>query len=245
MNSNIALVIDTTTRYSDAWGPCFGRLKKYFPENIKKYVFVNPTDHVFDEGFYQVNYDDSESYRNQFLSCIKKVEEPYILYTSEDYILYDQVSEDKINQLVKVLSEDSSYNSIKLIKGGEKASERYKPESYDDLYIIDNQDSNFFAQQASIWRTRDFEKIFEASPPNNTRMQQEPGGSQVCRDLGFNILQCYNQEPLRGMAHHDSSTYPYVATAIVKGMWNVSEYPEELKEVFNEYGVDYRKRGIR
>ena len=193
---------------------------------------------------YQVNYDDSESYRNQFLSCIKKVQEPYILYTSEDYILYDQVKEDKINQLVKVLSEDSDYNSIKLIKGGEKASERYKPESYDDLYIIDNQDSNFFAQQASIWRTRDFEKIFEASPANNTRMQQEPG-SQVCRDLGFNILQCYNQEPLRGMAHHDSSTYPYIATAIVKGMWNVSEYPEELKEVFNEYSIDYKERGIR
>ena len=81
---------------------------------------MNPTDHVFDEGFYQVNYDDSESYRNQFLSCIKKVQEPYILYTSEDYILYDQVKEDKINQLVKVLSEDSDYNSIKLIKGGEK-----------------------------------------------------------------------------------------------------------------------------
>ena len=97
--------------------PCFGRLKKILPESIK-IRFVNPTDHVFDEGFYQVNYDDSESYRNQFLSCIKKVQEPYILYTSEDYILYDQVKEDKINQLVKVLSEDSDYNSIKLIKGG-------------------------------------------------------------------------------------------------------------------------------
>ena len=43
------------------------------------------------------------------------------------------------------------------------------------------------------------------------------------------------------MAHHDSSTYPYIATAIVKGMWNVSEYPEELKEVFNEYSIDYKE----
>ena len=31
-------------------GSVFWENKKYFPESIKKYVFVNPTDHVFDEG---------------------------------------------------------------------------------------------------------------------------------------------------------------------------------------------------
>ena len=81
MNKEIALVIDTNSRYGDVWDACFGRLEKHFPKTIKKYVFTDSVDYEFQENYQQINYDDTDSYRNQFLSCIKQVAEPYFLYT--------------------------------------------------------------------------------------------------------------------------------------------------------------------
>ena len=244
MNKNIALVIDTTSRYMDAWGACFGRLGKHFPHEIKKYVFTDPVEYDFEDGYQVVNYNNDDSYRNQFLSCLKEVEEPYILYSSEDYVLYDDVSLEKIKSFVEALKKDPDYSFIKLIRGPETLLGSYKPEEHGDLFVINSADSNFFAQQASIWKTADFIKVFEASPPENGRMQQEPGGSDICRSLGFAGLQCYNGEPLRGLCHHDSTVYPYIATAIVKGRWNVSEYRNELNKVFIEYDINPLHRGI-
>lgn len=242
----IALIIDTNSRYADAWPPCFGRLKKHFPRDIKKYVFVDPDKGELPDDLHPIYYDDSDSYRNQFLGCLKEIEEPFILYSSEDYILYDDVDPRLLHSLVDLMEGSAGWcNSIKLIRGPEALTGQYKPAQYDNLHIIDRTDNNFFAQQASIWRTSDLIKLFESSPSSNGRMEQEPGGSEICRNLGFNILQYYNGEPLRGVAHCDSTAYPYIATAIVKGEWNVSEYPAELKKVFVEYDIDPSGRGSR
>lgn len=237
MNNNISLIVDTNSNYSDVWTSCFSRLDKYC-KDIKKYAFVDDSSDL-PENIIPIIYDNNESYRNQFLSCIKKVPEKYILYTSEDYILYDYVDLKKINELCKLL-DDTDFNFVKLIKG----SENVFPYS-ENLFEIDTKDKNFFAQQASIWNTRDFEKIFETAPGNNTRMQHEPMGSSICRSLGYRGLQYYSGTPKRGIAHYDSSIYPYIATAVVKGLWNFSEYAEELSEVFKEYGIDYTLRGLR
>jgi len=244
MNKDIALVIDTTSRYMDVWDACFGRLRQHFPDEIKKYVFTDPVEYDFDKGYQVVNYDNRDSYRNQFLNCLREIEEPYILYSSEDYVLYDDVSLEKIKSLVGALKKDPDYSFIKLIRGPETLLGRYNLQEHDDLFVINSADSNFFAQQASIWKTSDFIKVFEASPSENGRMQQEPGGSAICRSLGLAGLQCYNGEALRGLCHHDSTVYPYIATAVVKGQWNVSEYRNELNKVFSEYSINPLLRGI-
>ena len=36
----------------------------------------------------------------------------------------------------------------------------------------------------------------------------------------------------RGKFHYDSSVYPYVCTAVIKGKWNFKEYKKELYEIF-------------
>jgi hypothetical protein len=46
----------------------------------------------------------------------------------------------------------------------------------------------------------------------------------------------------RGMHHYDSSTYPYIATAIVKGKWYTSDYPE-IKELLKTYKIEISERG--
>ena len=47
MIENLALVIDSTSKYSDVWPPYFGQLNKFFPNDIKKYLF---TDKYWDVG---------------------------------------------------------------------------------------------------------------------------------------------------------------------------------------------------
>lgn len=237
MKENIALIIDTNSNYSDVWPPCFGRLRKHIP-SVKKYAFTDRKEGI-PSDIIPILYDNNESYRNQFLSCIKQVSEEYIIYTSEDYILFDDVNIREIEKISEVLDK-TEYSFCKFIKGPEDT--RYLK---DDLFIIDQDSSNFFAQQASLWNTRDFQKIFEAAPSNNTRMQHEPQGSDLCRQLGIKGLQHYVGNPKRGIFHHDSKIFPCIATAVVKGLWNLSEYPEEMKYIGKEYKINYSVRGWR
>jgi hypothetical protein len=246
MNS-LALVIDTNSRYSDVWSPCFGRLEKFFPKGLKKYVCVDKgfeekphTVNTVPEDFVKLLYDDNETYRNQFLGCLEQIEEEFILYTSEDYILFDLVNQEKISYILEALS-NSDYSFVKLTKGPEEVSPH---KGYEKLFVIDPNGSNFFAQQASVWRTRDFERMFRASPESNGRMQQEPGGSDVCRSIGMTKgLQYHDCEKKRGLFHYDSSVFPHIATAVVKGKWNIKEYFLELMDVFDEYSIDMSSRG--
>ena len=36
----------------------------------------------------------------------------------------------------------------------------------------------------------------------------------------------------RGKYHYDSSVFPYICTAVIKGKWNYNEYKKELFEIF-------------
>ena len=51
-------------------------------------------------------------------------------------------------------------------------------------------------------------------------------------------------EKQRGTRHCDSIVFPYIATAINKGKWNMSEYREELDKLFGEYNINPFERGI-
>ena len=238
MSRDVALIVDTNSNYSDVWAPCFGRLEKY-AKDIKKYAFTDTPEGVtfIPQDVTPIVYDNEESYRNQFLSCLEQIEEEYIIYTSEDYLLYDHVDLKKIRDISLVLDQ-TGYSFCKFIKGPEKTT-HYK----DNLFIIDQEDTNFFAQQASIWKTRDFQKVFETAPPENTRMQHEPQGSSICRSLGLKGFQYYSGTNKRGMYHYDSEIYPCIATAVVKGVWNVSEYPDEMIEVVKEFKINLNDRG--
>ena len=237
MREDLVLIIDTNSNYSDVWKPCFTRLDKHFPD-VKKYVFTDSSENI-PEHYTPIIYDNNASYRNQLLSCLKQIKEKYIIYTSEDYILYSDVNYQEIENISNTLDE-TKHSFCKFIKGPEKTN-IFKG----NLYEIDPEDRNFFAQQASIWKTEDFTAVFETAPSENTRMQHEPGGSAICRQLGFTGLQHYSGTKKRGIHHYDSSIFPCVATAVVKGLWNISEYPQEMTEIIKEFKINVSQRGWR
>jgi hypothetical protein len=239
MIDNLALVIDSTSKYSDAWPLYFGGLNNFFPDNIKKYLFTDKYWDVGCDNIQPVLYKNKDSYRNQFLNCLKQVNEKYIIYNSEDYILYNNTNIDEIEFLIDTL-EINPYSFVKFIKGPEHTT----PTDHPNIHIIDQSDVNLFAQQAALWKTKSLIDIFENSPPNNGRMQQEPGGSLICRKLGITGLQYHSGlETKRGIYHWDSEIYPCTATAISKGKWNLSEYQEILNPLLKKYKINPNIRG--
>lgn len=240
---SLALVVDSTYKYSDAWAPYFGQLKLHFNTLIPKYLFTDTIESFsLNSDVTPVYYDNSDSYRNQMLKCLRQVKEAYILYNSEDYILVGDVNTTDLFQLVEFLEKEKDYDFIKLVRGPEKVTQHSKEHS--NLHIIDRNDGNFFAQQASIWKTSSFIKVFENSAPSNGRMQQEPGGSEVCRRIGINGLQYFTgKEQKKGLHHYESLIYPCIITAIVKGKWNTFEYRNELNKLFRLYNINEHLRG--
>lgn len=241
--NNTALVIDSNYKYSDLWKMYFGQLNKFFNVDIKRYLF---TDISTEEKSFKAEnllYDNNDSYRNQILKCLQNVKEEYIIYNSEDYILYDFVKIEEIQRCIKELEKNKQISFIKFIKGPENTILYNDEKKF--LKEIDPEDKNLFAQQAGIWRTETFKKIFENSPASNGRMQQEPGGSDICKKLKIRGLQHFSPSSAkRGIVHWDSWIFPYIATAVCKGKWNISEYKNELIPLFYEYNIDYKIRGI-
>jgi hypothetical protein len=57
-------------------------------------------------------------------------------------------------------------------------------------------------------------------------------------------LYYYADEPKRGQSHYDSSIFPYIASALVGGKWNLREYEQELVELIDKYKIDIEIRGV-
>lgn len=159
------------------------RLEKY-ASGIKKYAFTDSATGRTDlpEDITPVLYDNSESYRNQFLSCIRQIKEKYIIYTSEDYILYDRVQQNIIEEIALLL-DNTDYSFCKFIKGPER-TEHFQG----NLYVIDSQDSNLFAQQASLWDTRAFEKILKQPQAPIRACSTSPGVLTSVVDWGLRVF---------------------------------------------------------
>ena len=58
---------------------------------------------------------------------------------------------------------------------------------------------------------------------------------------GMDFMARRGDEKRRGDYHYDSFVYPYVATAINKGKWNLIEYTEELNPIFEAQLQTYMK----
>ena len=240
---NLCLVINTFSKYSDVWQMFFDSLDLHFP-SVKRYVFVDKGDP--DENSTTIHYNDEDLFRTQFISCIEQVPEEYCIFISEDYILYDDVRTDILERYIKVLDENKQLTFIKLVKGMDFGEPRY--ENHDDLYEMSNVFPYFYSQSAALWRTRDLEKIFKHTPDSHIAghdmsQQLEILANKTCQLLDIQGLFCYHGEKKIGIYHHDNIVFPHIATAIVKGKWNISEYPDQLTPLLKKYNIDPQIRG--
>jgi len=234
---NCAIILYTHTDVKDVWPPFFGQTKKYL-NGFKKYIFVNDNDINIPEEYNIVLYDDSKIYRKRFLSCLQQLDDEFVMIHHEDMFLYGEPDINKLKIYQDRLT--NQYSFVKLIRGGNSRGK--SDDIYPELKKIDKSFEYIFAIQPTIWKREKLIELLENSS-GDTIWEFEVAAQKTCRDR--NILGYYVDDGgvKRGRFHWDSKVYPYVATAVVKGKWNIKEYPEELKKISEDYNISYKIRG--
>jgi len=232
------LIMYSHSSYSDVW-PIFFKQSELYLSKYKKVLFsdndlgLKPPDWDF------VSYDDNDNYAQRMASCLEKINTPLSFLHHEDMPLYKKPNYDLLDKYESiVLKEDIDF--IRLLRSVDDLTFNYR--AVRTLFPVPSHSQYFFAVQPTIFKTERLLEIYEKTEINSIR-DFEINAQKVCRDNGIKGLFHYDEEPKSGLFHYDSNVYPYIATAIVKGKWNLSGYPKLLKEMLQEFKIESSIRG--
>ncbi len=93
--------------------------------------------------------------------------------------------------------------------------------------------------QPTIWKKKALKALVE--DVKSVKWFENMEYTNSMNKLGIYGIYVYQRENRRG-GHFDSKVFPYVATALVRGAWNFSEYPKEMTEFFSEFNINKQKR---
>ncbi|HBY69046.1 MAG TPA: hypothetical protein DEG69_15645 [Flavobacteriaceae bacterium] len=252
MLTDLSIAVNTHSSSSDIWPLFFSQLENYFLEPSRQQGFKG-TVYVFTDDcvgiptkYKSVLYNKKESFRTQYLECIKEVEDEFVLYLNEDYILYDSVNLSKISEYLKILNADPNLSFIRFTRGPNITDKKLSS----DLFYLSHDQPFFYSQTAAIWRKSVLQKIHELGPnlhigPKGvTDGHFEVEANKICKNLNLQGVVAYNNEPMRGEYHYDSCVFPYIASAVVKGKWNLKEYSKELFPLLLTHKINISERGL-
>lgn len=226
-------VVYTNSNVSDIWEMFYFENKKHSNSNL---FFISNEKPDFINNNYFFKYDNDEPYYLVWKNALEYFNLNTFIYLQEDLILYDNVNEKEIDRCEKFLI-NSDYSFIRLIKSENLGNVKIE----EDLYYVEHSNPNIFSMQPTIWKTSEYIKLMD-----NVRSKvwyDEYNYHTIMNKLKMDGLYYYNGENKRGKNHYDSSIYPYIATAIVKGKWNIKEYEKELNKLFKKYNINLKEKG--
>ena len=230
MGIGVPIVVYTHTDMKDIWPMFFGQLKKYVGDT-KIYVAVNEDDTQISDNI-RIIYDDSKEYTERWKDILEQIEEETFMFMHEDMILFDKLNFQMLEKYIGYIN-DEMLDSIKLILAGD-GFEQWPI----DNTLVSNQYSKF-SIQPTITRKGIFkEKVNSVAPLNIWQFEE------AITTTGRDFMVKIGGERKRGIYHYDSLVFPYIATAINKGKWNLNEYMEELNPMFEEYNINPFERGM-
>jgi hypothetical protein len=224
----------TNSNCSDLWDMFQTQNKKH--TKIPLFMISNKeVNNVSLSGFYK--YDNKEPYYKVWVDALNNFGGEYFIYLQEDFFLYEDVNHEKINEYVEFLKNNPDYSFVRLIKSGSLGDSKLT----DTLYEIDYSNPFIFAMQATIWRTSDYIRLMEIV--REEKWLETENYTKTMNSIRMKGAYHYNNEQKRGGNHYDTDVYPYIATVLVKGKWNISEYPNELKPIIEENKINLNIRG--
>jgi hypothetical protein len=225
-------IVYTNSKCSDLWEMFIEQNRKHIGWPI--FFITDKLIPNFPEDSQHI-YNEEDNYSDIWVSVLKKINTEFFIYLQEDFILYDDAKIDKINEYTETLK-NSDYSFVRLIKSGE-----VNDKITDTLYEISYNNPYVFAMQTTIWKTKDYIKILENV--NEPKWLETEKYRQYISENKIKGLCHYDNEPKRGGNHYDSNVYPYIATALVKGKWIMSEYSNELNPLLLNYNIEFNNRG--
>jgi hypothetical protein len=226
-------VVYTHSNCSDLWEMFIKQNRKHIGWPI--FFITNELIPNFPEDN-QYIYKNNDNYSDVWVAALNKINSELFIYLQEDFILYADADIEKINKYSNVLK-NSNYSFVRLIKSGE-VNEKIS----DTLYEISSNNQFVFAMQTSIWKTKDYIELLKNV--HEQKWLETPKYLEYMSKNNIKGLCHYDNEPKRGGNHWDSNVYPYIATALVKGKWVMSEYENELYPILKENNIDINKRGL-
>jgi hypothetical protein len=230
MGINVPIVVYTHTDMKDIWPMFFGQLKKYVGDT-KVYVAVNEDDTQISD-YIRIIYDDKKEYTERWKEILDKIEEETFMFMHEDMILFDKLNFQLLEKYIGYVSNEV-VDSVKLILAGSEFEQ-----SSIDSTLVTNEYSKFSIQPTITRKDIFKEKVNSVSSLNIWQFEE------AISITGKDFMVKIGGERKRGIYHYDSLVFPYIATAINKGKWNLNEYTKELNPMFEEYNINPFERGI-
>jgi hypothetical protein len=187
----------------------------------------------------QFIYQNSDPYYQVWINAVQKFGGEYFIYLQEDFVLYGDVNQEKIDEYVEFLKNNPQYSFVRLLRSGSL----YNNKLSDTLYEIESTNMNVFAMQTTIWRASDYIRLIGLVKAHGWL---ETDGDYRDKMIALNMqgVYHYNGEEMGGLMHNNTNVYPHMATALIKGKWDMSEYGNQLNKVLPEYNIDANKRGV-
>lgn len=213
---------------------------------FKEYVAIEssykgeriPADHFI------LHYDESLTYTERLKSAVEQIPDEFIFFTHEDMPLTRTPATNAFIEGRQLLERNPGNAVVRFIRVGRVLNinlDRPTPLPY--FSRVSRLSRWQFSIQPSLWKK---EKLLELlnNVPRSTVWDFEVSGQRTFMKLGMRAFQPISSGPKRGKHHYESSIYPYIATAIVKGKWNTLEYPELAKLLADQSNVGFSERGL-
>lgn len=238
MKDNITMFMYSHSSYSDVWKPFFKQSEAYTPK-YRKVLFSDDDLGKTPGDWGYIQYEDTDSYSDRMYKSLEKIDTDLCFLHHEDMFLYSEPNYDLLDKYEDIVL-NSNIDFIRLLRSTDKPVFNYK--GVNSLYPVPAHSQYFFSVQPTICKTESLLNIYKNTKINHIR-EFEIKVQRVCQELDIKGLFHYDSEPKRGDHHYDSNVYPYIATAIVKGKWNLMDYPEELGAILAENQIDVDIRG--
>ncbi len=228
------------TDCADVWKLYFPQMRAHFSVGMAHFVAVNQAHPELPETVKPLIYEEGRSYPQRLLACLEALEGyEFVFFDHEDMFLYAAPDNQKLAKYYEHM-QSGLFDHIRLIKGGDC---QYEPvPACPTLYSLSLKSKWIFSIQPSFWRRTVLMDVLKANQKVNI-WELEVNSQKVVRKMGLKAAFSYRSGKRRGQHHFDNDVYPYVATAIGKGKWNLGEYGVELEPLLEQYQIDPTRRG--
>ena len=219
------ILVYTHSDYSWVWKYWHQQTDKFL-QNFDKICMSN-SNSSFRDDYLVIKYNDELTYKNRVLSCLNDIDDnEIVLFCHEDMFLYKKPNFEIIDEYINLVKNDNC-ELVKLIRAFENLDK-----SNLHKMLFKNPDKQLFSIQPTIIKIKTLKHIYKTVPGENIWEFEANTSKKYLKDL---ISLCSfdpDVDKKRGKFHYDSSVYPYICTAVIKGKWNFKEYKKELFEIF-------------
>ena len=219
------ILLYTHSDYSWVWEYWHKQTDKFL--NVFEKICLLNSNSSFREDYLVIKYDDKLTYKNRILSCLDNIDDDEIvLFCHEDMFLYKKPNFEIIDEYINLIK-SGNCELIKLVRAFENLD---KSNIHDKLFK--NPDKQLFSIQPTLIKIKTLKYIYKTVPGDNIWEFEANTTKEYLKDLISLCSYDLNKDKKRGKFHYDSSVYPYICTAVIKGKWNFKEYKKELYEIF-------------